>query len=382
MKKITATKLVSLVLLAFLLLPLFAACSNAEDKNMIIIGGIGPLTGEASTYGVSVKQGAEIAIKEINDAGGVNGIKLKLYFEDDQADGSKAISAYETLMDKGMQILMGAVTSGSSVALNDYVKKDKILQVTPSASQIEAAENPTTFRICFIDPFQGQEMAKYIYNTLGYTKAAIIFNQDDSYSTGMKDAFKDQWAELEGTISAEVSFGKSTTDFGAQMTQIANSDAEFLFMPIYAEKAAQIVLEADKKEVDLPLFGGDGLDGILTYLKGENAKLVEGMTYLTPFIASDEDEAVQSFVSKYEAAYKEKPDQFAADGYDAIYVIAAALKEANVTQPKELDVDALVAAMKKIEVDGLTGKMTFDDDGEPNKPAKFAKIVDGKYVAQ
>lgn len=383
MKKKTATKLISLLVLIMMVVPLFAACGKA-DANTIIIGGIGPLTGEAATYGESVKRGAEIAVAEINEKGGVNGFKFKLLFQDDSADGAKAISAYDTLMDKDMHILMGAVTSGASVALNERIAKDKILQVTPSASQIEANSNPTTFRICFTDPLQGQEMAKYVYNTLQYKKAAIIYNQDDSYSTGMKEAFVAKWQELGGTISEEVSFTKTTTDFSAQMTKIASSDAEFLYMPIYAEKAAQIALEAANKNVNLPMVGGDGLDGILNYLQGNLAQHVEGMIYLTPFIASDPDEKIQSFVQKYEAKHNKKPDQFAADGYDAIYAIYEALKKVEFQEPKDLrsKTDDLVAAMKEIEFNGLTGKISFDDNGEPNKPAKVAKIENGQYVAQ
>ena len=363
------------------MLATLAGC-GADYSDKFVIGGIGPTTGTAASYGQSVRDGAQIAIDEINAAGGVNGVELVLLFEDDEALGDKAKSAYETLMDNGMQVLIGAVTSDASIAINSLTAADGILQITPSASAIEAAANPNTFRVCFTDPLQGVSMANYAYNTLGYRKAAVIHNYDDNYSTGMYEAFIEEFQRLGGTISEDVSFAKDATDFNAQITKIAASDAEFLFMPIYAEKAAQIVITANEKGVDIPLLGGDGLDGILNYLTGDNAKLVEGLIFLTPFISTDTDPAIQSFTQKYTEKYGKAPDQFAADGYDAVYLVKLALEQAGITSPDAVDNAALVAAMTQIELDGLTGHMTFDENGEPMKDAKVAKIIDGVYVAQ
>ena len=378
MKK--AVRFLAAAMVVMMLAMALAGCGGSSG-NEIVIGGVGPLTGTAATYGQSVRNAAQIAVDEINEAGGVNGVKLKLIFEDDEADGAKTKSAYETLMDKGMQILVGAVTSDSSIAINDLVAKDGILQITPSASAIEANVNPNTFRVCFTDPLQGKAMAEYTYG-LGYTKAAVIHNQDDNYSTGMYQAFVERFKELGGTISEDVSFAKDASDFNAQVTKIKASDADFLFMPIYAEKAAQIVITLNEKEVDLPVFGGDGLDGILNYLTGDNAKLVEGLVYLTPFVSTDSADNVKSFTEKYTQKYGSAPDQFAADAYDAVYLVKLALEKAGVTSAAELDNAKLVEAMHSVELDGLTGHMTFDADGEPQKDAKVAKIVNGQYVAQ
>ena len=224
-------------------------------------------------------------------------------------------------------------------------------------------------------------MAEYTYG-LGYTKAAVIHNQDDNYSTGMYQAFVERFKELGGTISEDVSFAKDASDFNAQVTKIKASDADFPFMPIYAEKAAQIVITLNEKEVNLPLFGGDGLDGILNYLTGDNAKLVEGLVYLTPFVSTDSADNVKSFTEKYTQKYGSAPDQFAADAYDAVYLVKLALEKAGVASAAELDNAKLVEAMHSVELDGLTGHMTFDADGEPQKDAKVAKIVNGQYVAQ
>jgi branched-chain amino acid transport system substrate-binding protein len=387
MMSIMARRLLALTFALVFLAVGFTGCGKEDTSGKLVIGGTGPLTGEASTYGTSVKRGAQIAIDEINDAGGINGIKLEFIFEDDEADGTKAKTAFEKLMDNGMQIFMGTVTSGAGVALNEAIKNEGLLQVAPSASQIEAIENPNSFRICFNDVDQGKAMAEFIYQKLGYTKAAILYNQDDSYSSGLYDAFKKRWTELGGSISADTSFAKAATDFNAQLTKIAGSDAEFLFLPIYAEKAAQIIIAANEKNIKLPLLGCDGLDGILNYLTGNNVKLVEGLIYYTPFLASDPSEKVQSFVAKYKEKYNLEPDQFAADAYDAVYVIKAAIEKAGLTvedtglTAKELG-NKLVPVMTQIEVDGLTGKMTFSASGEPTKSAKVAQIKDGKYVAK
>lgn len=389
-------RMLALILALSLVLVAFAGCNNDSegdptgndtDGAVLVIGGTGPLTGDASTYGESVKRGAEIAIAEINEAGGVNGIKLDFLFEDDEADGTKAKAAFETLMDKNMQVFMGAVTSGASVALNDTIKTEGILQISPSASQPEAIENPNSFRICFDDIYQGEAMAEYAFETLGYEKVAILYNQDDSYSTGLYDAFIAKWEDLGGTISADTSFAKNASDFNAQLTRIVGSDADFIFLPIYAEKAAQIAIAASSKNIDLPVIGCDGLDGILNYLEGDNAKLVEGLVYSTPFLASDSDEAVQKFVSTFKENHGVEPDQFAADAYDAIYAIKAAMEKADITaEDMELDAKALgeklVPVMTQIEVNGLTGKMTFADTGAPTKTLRIAEIKDGQYLAK
>lgn len=380
MKK--SLRILSIVLAAMMLVGTLAGCGDSTSGKFVF-GGIGPLTGTASTYGQSVRNGAQIAVDEINAAGGVNGVKIALLFEDDESDGAKSVPAYETLMDKGMHVLIGAVTSGASVALNDAIGKDGILQITPSASQLEAAnQNPNAFRVCFTDPLQGVAMADYAYNTLGYKKAAVIHNQDDDYSNGMYKAFVEEFKKLGGTIAEDVSFAKDASDFSAQMTKIAAAKADFLFMPIYAEKAAQIIITANEKGVNIPLLGGDGLDGILEYLTGDNAKLCEGLIYLTPFVSTDSNEKVQAFTKTYTSKYGKAPDQFAADAYDAVYIAAKAIEKTGCSDPAQLDNAAVVAAMNGLEFDGLTGKMVFDASGEPSKGAKVAKIVNGTYVAQ
>ncbi len=376
--KHTWTKLVAVCLTLLMTLPMLVACGGSDDT--IVIGGIGPLTGGAASYGTSVKNGMQIAVDEINAAGGVNGVKLSMEFLDDESVDSKAKTAFENLMDKGMDVLVGCVTSGPSVAINDLVLEEGIVQITPSASQKEAAQNPNSFRLCFTDPLQGTTIAEYAYATLGYRKAAVVYNQDASYSTGILDTFREKFTELGGTIVVEAPFSKGTEDFSAHVTKVQDAGADCLILPFYNDMAAKFLTAAAAKSLSLPMIGSDGMDGILNYLKGEDAKMAEGLIYLTPFIASDPDEKIQKFVADYKAKYGAEPDQFAADGYDCVYVVKAAMEKAGVNSTT-IDNDALIAAMKQITVDGLTGSVSFDENGEPMKGAKFAKVENGAYVA-
>lgn len=340
------------------------------------IGGIGPLTGDASSYGISVKQGSQIAIDEINGAGGVNGKKLELVFEDDVNDPEKAVSAYNKVMDQGIVALVGGVTSGCSIAVSDESVSDGILQITPSGSAQDCTKQPNSFRICFTDPLQGQTMAKYIADN-GYKNVAVIYDVADEYSKGVKTAFVEEAANVGLTVVAEESFTGGDIDFKTQLTKIKGTNADCIFLPIYYAEVAAISQQAASVGLSLPYFGADGWDGVIDQLEGDTTN-INGAVFLTPFVATSEKENVKTFVAEYEKAYKETPDQFAADGYDAVYAIKAALEVCG----DDVTNENLVAAMTKIEVKGVTGDMTFTAEGEPNKSAAVATIQDGKYVAK
>ena len=337
------------------------------------LGGMGPLTGAAASYGISVKQGAEVAVEEINANGGVLGMPIEFFYQDDESDAETAIGAYNKLMDNGIQALLGATTSGPTIAITDLTKEDGILQLTPSGSALECTQYDNCFRICFTDPLQGVTMANYASNSLGYTKAAVIYDNSNDYSVGMAKAFIDQFKANGGDVVVEESFGKDDVDFNTQLTTVKSSDAEVIFLPVYYQSVAFIAGQAKKMGLELPYLGGDGWDGVLAQVK-DDASLVEGAIFLTPFAANDPAENVQSFVKAYEAKFGATPDQFAADAYDGVYVIKAAIEKANST-----DKQAIIDAMTEISVSGLTGDMTFTPEGEPNKAAKVVKIVNGAY---
>ncbi len=351
--------------------------ADANGEDTFVIGGLGPLTGSAASYGISVKQGAEIAIKEINEAGGVKvgdrTVKLALNFKDDEASEETAITAYNSLMDEGIDALLGNVTSAPCIVIKDYTAQDGILQITPSGSAINCiTDADNAFRLCFTDPLQGKTMADFAVNDLGYKNIAVIFNNSDEYSTGMKDAFVEEVAALGGTVVSTQAFNEGDVDFTAQLTAIKNTNAEILFVPTYYEAAAYIAQQAKDIGLELPLIGGDGWDGVLKQVT--DTSTVEGAIFLSPFLSTDPE--VADFVNAYETAYKATPDQFAADGYDVVYVMKAAMEKAGSTESADM-----IAAMTEIEVQGLTGNVKFSADGEPEKGAKFVTIKDGQYAA-
>ena len=385
MKKMTSV--LSMALAAMMVIGSLTACGGGDDKAatttkdgeaVFTIGGMGPLTGDAASYGVSVKQGGEVAIKEINEAGGVKvgdtTYKLALVFEDDEATEDKAIQAYNAVMDQGAQAIMGAVTSGACIAITDLTLEDGILQITPSGSAMDCAKNDNGFRMCFTDPAQGENMADLAVNTLGYKKIAVLWDNASDYSMGIKDAFEAKVKELGGTIVASESFATGDVDYNTQLTTIKGTDAEVIFVPAYYQEAIYITKQAADLGMKLPFLGSDGWDGILATVK--DTASVEGAIFLSPFFAADPSDNVKAFVEAYEAAYGATPDQFAADAYDSVYAIAAAMEKAGSVEGADM-----IAAMTEITVDGLTGSdITWTAEGEPNKGCKFIQIVDGAYT--
>lgn len=357
----------------------FTGCGNKSgaDGDTYVIGGIGPITGKNASYGLSVKQGAEVAIKEINDAGGVKvgdkNIQLKYIFEDDETAPDKAVTAYNSLMDNNMNALLGCVTSDSCLAVSDLTKEDGILMLTPSGSAADITKNDNVFRLCFTDPLQGETMAEHMISELGYQKVAVIYRNSDPYSKGVYEAFAAKVEELGGTITTAEAFADGE-DFNTQLTSIKGTNPEAIFAPVYYNDAAHIVTQAMDLSMKLPFFGSDGWDGILDTVTDKSS--VEGAVFLSPFFSGDE--SAVDFVSKYKEAYNATPDQFAADGYDCVYVLKAALEAAGTT-----DSEAVIAAMTSVSVDGLTGTgIGFTKEGEPEKDAKFIEIKDGAYTAK
>ncbi|MBQ7794878.1 MAG: ABC transporter substrate-binding protein [Clostridia bacterium] len=385
MKKLIAMSLAAIMAVAGL-----AGCGNqaaeTDGENTLVIGGIGPVTGAAATYGQAVKNGAELAVKEINAAGGVNGMTLKFLFEDDEHDAEKSVNAYNTLKDKGIQLLMGTVTSTPCVAVAEKTFEDNMFQLTPSGSSVDCITHDNAFRICFSDPNQGIASAQYIADNNLATKVAVIYNSSDVYSSGIYEKFATEAANKGLEIVAAEAFTKdSATDFTVQIQKVKESGAELLFLPIYYQEAALILTQADKVDLDVEFFGCDGLDGVIAQL-GDQAALADGVMLLTPFAADAKDEKTVAFTTAYKAAYNDEiPTQFAADAYDAIYVIKAALEKAEVSDANIAVSDLcekLKAAMVEIEVPGVTGTMTWTADGEPTKDPKAMYIENGAYKAR
>ncbi len=361
-----------------------AAEGIAAADGVFKIGGIGPVTGAAAVYGLAVKNGAQLAVDEINAAGGINGYQIEFNFQDDEHDAEKSVNAYNTLKDWGMQVLMGTVTSAPCVAVADKSYADNMFQITPSGSSSECAQNPNVFRICFSDPDQGAASATYISENNLAEKVAVIYDSSDVYSSGIYEKFATEAANrgLE-IVDAEAFTADSNKDFSTQLQKAKDSGADLVFLPIYYTEASLILKQADTMGYAPKFFGCDGMDGILQ-VENFDAKLAEGLMLLTPFAADAQDDLTQNFVASYKENYNEVPIQFAADAYDAIYSIKAAIEEAGVTPETSVSdtCDQMKEAMLKISVDGLTGEgMTWTEDGEPHKAPKAVKVVDGAYQA-
>lgn len=360
------------------------ASSEASSDKVFKIGGIGPVTGAAAVYGLAVKNGAQIAVDEINADGGINGYQIEFNFQDDEHDAEKSVNAYNTLKDWGMQVLMGTVTSAPCVAVADKTNADNMFQITPSGSSVECAQNPNVFRVCFSDPDQGAASATYIAENKLAEKIAVIYDSSDVYSSGIYEKFAAEAANqgLE-IVDAEAFTADSNKDFSTQLQKAKDAGADLVFLPIYYTEASLILKQADTMGYAPKFFGCDGMDGILQ-VENFDTKLAEGLMLLTPFAADAQDELTQKFVTSYKENYGETPIQFAADAYDAIYAIKAAMEESDITPETSVSdtCDKMKEAMLKIKVNGLTGEdMTWTEDGEPHKAPKAVKVVDGAYQA-
>ena len=346
------------------------------------IGGTGPLTGSASIYGVAAKNGAQIAVDEINALGG--DIQFELRYEDDVHDAEKAVNAYNTLKDWGMQLSLGSVTSkpGEATSVENY--EDRIFALTPSASSQATTEGKdNVFQMCFMDPNQGAASAQYIAEQNLGTKIAIIWKNDDVYSKGIHDNFVEE-AEARGLeIVSDTTFATGNdTDFSVQLADAQSKGADLVFLPMYYQPASLILSQAKGMGYAPKWFGVDGMDGILT-MEGFDATLAEGVMLLTPFNADAEDEQTQAFVAKYEEQFGETPNQFAADAYDCVYAYYQALTNAQATPDMDAATlcDLMIQQFTSMTFDGLTGAgMTWDATGAVSKEPKGMVIQNGAYV--
>ncbi len=360
------------------------APSGSSSAATIKIGGIGPLTGSAAVYGVATQQGAQLAVDEINAKGG---LQFELNFQDDENDAEKATNAYNVLQDWGMQVLYGCTTTNPCVAVASSTYADRYFQLTPSASSTDVTSGKdNAFQICFTDPNQGSTAADYIaaHPELG-SKIAVIYNNGDAYSTGIATAFRAE-AEAKGLeVVSETTFpSDDNTDFSVQLGDAQSNGADLVFMPIYYTPASLILNQAKNMGYAPTFFGCDGMDGILA-VDGFDTTLADGLVLMTAFNPWGTDELSANFTKSYEEKYGSTPNQFAADGYDCIYAIAAACEKAGITADMghEDVCEKLIETFTSSDfrVDGLTGTgMTWGANGEVSKAPVVVKVEDAKYI--
>ena len=346
------------------------------------IGGTGPLTGAAAIYGNACKNGAQIAVDEINAEGG--DIQFELNYQDDEHDAEKAVNAYNTLKDWGMQLSLGSVTSKPCEATVAENYSDRIFALTPSASTVAVtADKDNVFQMCFVDPNQGTASAQYIAEQKLGTKIAVIWKNDDVYSTGIHDKFVEE-AKTKGlqVVSDNTFTDASANDFSVQLNDAKSKGADLVFLPMYYQPASLILTQANSMGYKPKFFGVDGMDGILT-MEGFDPKLAEGVMLLTPFNADATDDKTASFVKKYKEQFGETPNQFAADAYDCVYAYKQALENAGATPDMSAEdlCGKMIEQFTSMTFDGLTGEgMTWDETGAVSKSPKGMVIENGAYV--
>ena len=390
-------KALSLALCAAMTASLFAGCgsnssstgsSESVDTSGELtwrIGGIGPITGGAAQYGQGVMNAIQLAVDEVNAAGGINGYQISFNFQDDEADQQKSVNAYNTLKDWGMQILEGTVTSGACQAVAAETYNDRIFTLTPSASSTDVTNgNDNVFQICFSDPNQGAVSADYIADKGLATKVGVIYDSSDPYSSGVYQTFATE-AQAKGLeiVATEAFTADSKTDFTTQLQKCKDAGADLLFLPFYYTEGSIVLTQANQMGYTPTMFGVDGFDGLLG-VENFDVKLAENVYLLTPFAADADDEATQNFVKAYEEKFEGTPNQFAADAYDGIYILKEAIEAAGLTPEasNEEICDALIAEIQKVTYNGLTGEnMTWNDKGEVSKAPKAVIIKDGAYVS-
>ena len=339
--------------------------SYTADNTEFFIGCTGPLTGDASSYGISVQNGAKLAIEEINANGGLNGVNFKFDMKDDKAESADAATGYTTLFEAGMNIAIGSVTSGSCQSFADMAKEDNLFFITPSASAAAVIETPNAFRVCFGDPDQGTLAAEEL--TGKYQKIGCIYDTSDDYSSGIYEAFDEKMQQLNVEYTTQSFDKENNKDFSTQVEAL--KDCDVIFLPIYYTEAGLIAKAAATKGCTADLFGCDGLDGVAAQIDNT---VTASIRYITPFDVNNESEVSKNFVTKYKETYGEDPDQFAADGYDAVYAIYHAMEAAGIDDPtiSPSDLcDAVVAAItaSDFSYDGATGSMTWDKTGACSK---------------
>ena len=381
-------KRVFAMLMACMMALSLVACGNKTNDNggsgdsadgagteTIKLGVVGPLTGGYANYGLSVQHGAQLAVDEINAAGGVNGKQLELSAQDSQGDPESAVAAYGKLMDWGMNVFLGGVLSGETASVVAAAKADDmfIMETTGSADKCIDG-NDKAFRICFYDSYQGTAAADYLKDNALADEVGVFYQSDNDYSAGLYNAFVAECEKTGVTIKETQTFTTATnTDFSTQVNALVNSGVKVVFIPIYAEEASTFLTQAKGKFAeDVYFFGADGLDGILDKVS-QDVTIADNVLMMTPFAADSAAANVQAFVSAYQANYNATPDQFAADAYDAVYVVKAAVEAAGgSTSGAEL-----AAVMTSLTVEGVTGTMTWNADGNTNKAASAILYKNG-----
>jgi branched-chain amino acid transport system substrate-binding protein len=355
------------ILSAAVLALTLASCSKAES-NSVKIGGIFPLSGQVAVYGVECKNGVDLAIEEINAAGGINGKPVVLVSEDDEGNPDKTVNAFKKLSTKdGVKVVIGSLTSGCTQAITTLSQASKVVQIAPAATAPAITDaGDFIFRACFIDPFQGTVGGKFAAETLGKKRAAILYDIGNDYSVGLADNFKIAFTKAGGSIVSEESYATNDKDFNAQLTKIKNANPDVVYLPDYYGTVALIAKQLRAQGINVPMVGADGWDGLTSNAGDE----VLGGYYSNHYAVDSTEPAVKKFVESFRAKYNKDPNSFAALGYDCVYLIRDAIVAAGAE-----DSIAVRDALAKTDGDYVTGHLTFDEKHNPIKSAVMLELV-------
>lgn len=354
---------------------MMAASCSGKKNDTIKIGGIAPLSGGVAVYGTECKNGIDLAIEEINAAGGINGQKIEFICEDDEGDSAKSVNAYKKLVTKDrVKVIIGSLPSGCTMAITNLAQAQKVVQIAPAATAVAITDAGNyVFRACYTDPFQGKIGGKFAYENLGTKKAAILYDIGNDYSVGLTDNFTAEYTSMGGSIVSKESYSTGDKDFNAQLTKIKAANPEVIYLPDYYGTVALIAKQLRAQGINVPIVGADGWDG-LTDNAGD--EVLNGY-YSNHYSENSSSAAVQTFVKSFKAKYNKAPNSFAALGYDCVYMLRDAMKASGSTDDSAKIRDALEAT----NGDYVTGHIVFDANRNPVKSAVMIKLVkadDGK----
>lgn len=298
-----------------------ALCSCADNnENVIKIGGLSALTGTSSVYGTACSNGSKLAVKEINENGGVLGKELRFVLHDEKGDIEEAVNAYNRLIGDDITVIVGDVMSKPCAAVAELAAEDGVTLITPTATAESITSfGDSVFRVCFTDGVQGTVMARYAYEDLGAKSVAVMYNTSGDYSSGISSSFREEADILGLEICAYEGYGSEDTDFRSQLTKIKGKSPDALFLPDYYTSAALIVSQAREMGIDCVILGADGWDGITAAVSEGNISILDDCRYSAHFSPTDSEKSVSDFVKNYTEEYGHTPTSLAALGYDAVY---------------------------------------------------------------
>ena len=379
MKRVS--KVLTALVLGTVLAGLAAGCGGGEKKaDTIKVGANLEMTGGSASYGISSKNAIELAFKEINEKGGINGKPLELVVADNKSEAAEATNAMQKLVSQDNVVaVIGPNLSSSVIAASAINNSAKVLDIAPMATNpyvtVDQASGKTkdfNYRTCFIDPFQGTVMAKFATAELGVGNAAVLIDNSSDYAKGLAQFFKENFVKEGGAVTAEESYLQKDTDFKATLTKIKATNPDFLYVPGYYQEVGLIVKQARELGMNMPIAGGDGWDSAkMPEIAG--AAALNNTYFSSLYSPEDSSDINKNFVAAYEKAYGQKPDVFAALSYDSALLVAEAIKNAGSTEPAKIS-----EAMAKINgFSGVSGSVTFDDKHNPVKSAVILEYKDG-----